>query len=64
MKIDAQDREEVKTPVDRLRPSGYEANMLNGVDLFRKGRAFVWLTDDARHLRCRSGCGCSFRSGR
>ncbi len=50
VKIDAQEREEVKTPVGSFKTIRYEANMLNGVVYSRKGRAFVWLTDDARHL--------------
>lgn len=50
VKIEAQEREEVKTPVGVFKTLRYEANMLNGVIYSRKGRAFVWLTDDARHL--------------
>jgi hypothetical protein len=50
VKIEAQEREEVKTPVGAFKTIRFEANMLNGVIYSRKGRAFVWLTDDARHL--------------
>jgi hypothetical protein len=50
VKIDAQEREEVKTPAGSFKTIRFEANMLNGVIYTRKGRAFVWLTDDARHL--------------
>jgi hypothetical protein len=50
VKIEAQEREEVKTPVGSFKTIRFEANMLNGVIYARKGRAFVWLTDDARHL--------------
>ncbi len=50
VRIDAQEREEVKTPSGSFKTIRYEANMMNGVIYSRKGRAFVWLTDDARHL--------------
>jgi hypothetical protein len=50
VRIDAQEREEVKTPAGAFKTIRFEANMLNGVIYTRKGRAFVWLTDDARHL--------------
>jgi hypothetical protein len=50
VKIEAQEREEVKTPVGPFKTIRFEANMLNGVIYARKGRAFIWLTDDARHL--------------
>jgi Protein of unknown function (DUF3108) len=50
VKIEAQEREEVKTPVGPFNTIRFEANMLNGVIYARKGRAFIWLTDDARHL--------------
>jgi hypothetical protein len=50
VKVDAQEREEVKTPAGSFPAIRYEANMLNGVIYARKGRAFLWLTDDERHL--------------
>jgi hypothetical protein len=50
VKIEAQEREEVKTPLGPFKTIRFEANMLNGVIYTRKGRAFVWLTDDARRL--------------
>lgn len=50
VKIEAQEREDVKTPLGVFKTIRYEANMLNGVIYTRKGRALVWLTDDARHL--------------
>ncbi len=50
VKIDAQELEAVKTPAGEYKTLRYEANMLNGVIYSRKGRAFVWLTDDQRHL--------------
>jgi hypothetical protein len=50
VKVEAQEREEVKTPAGTFKTIRYEANMLNGIIYSRKGRAFVWLTDDDRHL--------------
>lgn len=50
VKIDAQERETVKTPLGSFKTIRFEANMMNGVIYSRKGRAFVWLTDDALHL--------------
>lgn len=50
VKIEAQEREEVKTPVGVFKTIRYEANMLNGVIYSRKGRAFIWLTDDEKRL--------------
>lgn len=50
VKIEAQEREPIKTPAGAFRTIRYEAFMLNGVLYTRKGRLFVWLSDDARHL--------------
>ncbi len=50
VKIEAQEREEVKTPTGSFKTIRVEANMMNGIIYTRKGRAWVWLTDDARHL--------------
>jgi hypothetical protein len=50
VKIEAQEREEVKTATRSFKTIRLEANMMNGVIYTRKGRAFVWLTDDAQHL--------------
>lgn len=50
VKIEAQEREDIKTLLGSFHAIRYEANMLNGVIYSRKGRAFVWLTDDAKHL--------------
>jgi hypothetical protein len=49
-KVEAQEREELTTPAGKFEVIRYEANLLNGVVYSRKGRAFVWLTDDARRL--------------
>jgi len=50
VKIEAQEREEVKTALESYKTVRYEAYMLNGVIYTRKGRVQLWLTDDARHL--------------
>jgi hypothetical protein len=50
VKIDAQEREDVKTPAGSFHAVRYEADMLNGVVYARKGRAFIWLSDDDRRL--------------
>lgn len=50
VRIDAQELEEVKTPAGEFKTLRYEANMLNGVIFSRKGRAWVWMTNDQRHM--------------
>jgi hypothetical protein len=53
VKVDAQERERIKTPAGTFSTVRYEANLLNGVIYSRKGRAFIWLTDDERRLPVR-----------
>jgi hypothetical protein len=48
VKVEAQEREEVTTPAGKFKTIRYEANLMNGVVYARKGRVFVWLTDDAK----------------
>jgi len=50
VKMDAQEREEVKTILGAFKTIRYEAALMNGVVYPRKGRVFIWLTDDQRHL--------------
>jgi hypothetical protein len=50
VKVEAQEREQVKTPAGTFSAVRYEVNLLNGVVYSRKGRVFVWLTDDDRRL--------------
>jgi len=50
VRIDAQEREDVKTPAGSFKAIRCEVNMMNGVIYTRKGRVFVWLTDDDRHM--------------
>jgi hypothetical protein len=50
VRVEAQEREQLKikgAPVSTVR---YEAFLFNGVIYARKARMFVWLTDDARKL--------------
>ncbi len=50
VKVDAQERQDVKTAGATYHAVRYQAALLNGVIYTRKGRLFIWLTDDARHL--------------
>jgi len=50
VKIEAQERELVQTAAGPFNTIRYEANLLNGVVYSRKGRVFVWLSDDARKI--------------
>lgn len=50
VKVDAQEREDVTTPAGTFKTIRYEVNLLNGVVYPRKGRVFVWLSDDAKRI--------------
>ena len=50
VKIEAQEREQVKTPAGTFNTIRYEVDLLNGVVYSRKGRVFIWFTDDDRRL--------------
>jgi hypothetical protein len=50
VKIEAQERESVKTPAGSFNTIRYEVNLLNGVVYTRKGRVFIWLSDDSRKI--------------
>jgi Protein of unknown function (DUF3108) len=50
VKVEAQEREQVKTPAGTFNTVRYEVSLLNGVVYSRAGRVFVWLTDDDRRL--------------
>ena len=50
VKVEAQERERITTAAGTFNTVRYEANLLNGVVYSRKGRAFIWLTDDERRL--------------
>jgi len=50
VKIEAQEREEVSTPLGKFKTVRYEAFLFNDVLIGRKARMYVWLTEDARRL--------------
>ena len=50
VKVEAQEREEVTTPAGTFKTIRYEANLMNGVVYQRKGRVFVWVSDDAKRI--------------
>lgn len=50
VKVEAQEREEIKTSTTTYKTIRCETFLMNGVVYSRKGRVFVWLTDDARRL--------------
>lgn len=49
-KIEAQEKEAVKTTAGSFQTMRYEANLFNDVLYTRKGRLFIWITDDDRKL--------------
>jgi hypothetical protein len=48
VKIEAQDREEVRTPLGVFKTIRHEAFFFDGSLISRNARCFVWLTDDAK----------------
>jgi hypothetical protein len=50
VKVQAQEREEITTPAGMVKTIRYEADIFNGVIYMRKGRAFIWVTDDADRI--------------
>lgn len=48
VKVEAQEREEVVTPLGKFKTVRYEIYMFDGALIPRKARAFIWLTDDAK----------------
>jgi hypothetical protein len=52
-KVEAQQREEVKTPQGTLKTIRYEIHLFNDVLYRRSARLYVWLTDDRRKLPVR-----------
>jgi Protein of unknown function (DUF3108) len=49
-KVEAQERETIKTDFGTYKTIRYEAYLMNNVLYRRRGRLFVWLTDDERRL--------------
>jgi hypothetical protein len=50
VKVEAQDREEIRTGTSNYKTIRCETFLMNGVVYSRKGRVFVWLTDDEKRL--------------
>jgi hypothetical protein len=50
VRVEAQEREEVTTPVGKFKAMRYEVFMFNDVLINKKARLFVWLTDDERRV--------------
>jgi hypothetical protein len=50
VKVDAQEREEVSTPLGKFKTIRHEVHMFNNVLINKKARLLVWLTDDERRL--------------
>jgi hypothetical protein len=50
VKAEPQEREEVKVPAGTFKAIRYEAFLMNGVIYPRKGRVWIWFTDDPRRL--------------
>jgi len=48
VKVEAQEREEVVTPLGKFKTIRYEVYVFDGALIPRKARAFIWLTDDAK----------------
>jgi hypothetical protein len=63
VRIEAQEREEIKTVLGDFKTIRYEAFLFNGVIYARKASMLVWLTDDARHLPVRIRARMSFPIG-
>ncbi|MBI3210853.1 MAG: DUF3108 domain-containing protein [Candidatus Solibacter usitatus] len=49
-RVDAQEKETVKTPTGSYQAIRHEAHLFNDVLYARKGRLFLWLTDDDKRL--------------
>lgn len=50
VRVDAQEREEVRTPAGTYKTIRHEVHMFNDVLIPRKARMYVWLTDDGRRV--------------
>jgi hypothetical protein len=49
-RVESQEREEISTPLGKYKTIRYEVFLFNDVLYKRKGRLFVWITDDERRL--------------
>jgi hypothetical protein len=50
IRVEAQEKELIRTPLGQFPSTRYEAFIFSGVFYGRMGRLFVWVTDDERHL--------------
>lgn len=50
VRVEAQQREAIKTNAGQFKTVRYEAHLFNNVLYRRTGRVFIWLTDDSRRL--------------
>ena len=50
VKVEAQEREQVRTPMGTYNTIRYEVNLFNDVIITKKARMYVWVSDDARRL--------------
>ena len=50
VKVEAQEREDVKTPSGSYKTIRYEVFLFNNVLVNREARLYIWITDDARRL--------------
>jgi hypothetical protein len=50
IRVEAQEKELVRTPLGQFPSTRFEAFAFGGAFYGRKGRFFVWMTDDERHL--------------
>jgi hypothetical protein len=63
VRIEAQEREEVKTHLGTFKTIRYEAFIFNGVIYSKKASMLIWLTDDARRLPVQMRARMSFPIG-
>ena len=49
-RVESQAKETIRTPLGQFNATRYEAFLFNGVLYARKGRLFVWISDDDKRL--------------
>jgi hypothetical protein len=49
-RVECQAKEDVDTPAGKFKATRYEAFLFNGVLYGRKGRLFIWISDDEKRL--------------
>jgi hypothetical protein len=63
VRVESQAREEIKNGAGTFKTVRYEVNLMNGVIYGRKGRVFVWVTDDEKRLPVKLQLRLSFPIG-